>query len=352
MRRILAGVGLISVFLGALFTSVVHAETLAASLSGRILLQVEQHGEAWYVNPANHQRYYLGRPSDAFSLMRDLGVGISNEDLFRIQLGGFNLISPDTDGDGLPDAIEDSFDTNINKADTDGDGYGDLEEVINGYNPNGVGALGIDSGFAETQKGRILLQVEQNGEAWYVNPEDGLRYFLGRPTDAFKLMRDFGLGISNVNLKQIEESATSVGSVPADQEAASDPKIELVTTSECVVSLVSDSLSSCTPHSCAFMHPFTGEWMLKEIVGMTEEGCEYLEQMPNGGVMSCRYSEDMRRAVAQYYLDLAEADSVSSDVTLNQGSGETVTTYMIDGQEVRNPLQEALNNDQCVIVGY
>ena len=53
----------------------VHADSF---LSGRILLQVESHGEAWYVNPINSQRYYLGRPDDAYSVMRNLGLGISN----------------------------------------------------------------------------------------------------------------------------------------------------------------------------------------------------------------------------------------------------------------------------------
>lgn len=32
-----------------------------AFLSGKILLQVEDRGEAWYVNPANLKRYYLGQ---------------------------------------------------------------------------------------------------------------------------------------------------------------------------------------------------------------------------------------------------------------------------------------------------
>lgn len=38
---------------------------LPERLTGRILLQVESHGEAWYVNQTNLKRYYLGRPSDA-----------------------------------------------------------------------------------------------------------------------------------------------------------------------------------------------------------------------------------------------------------------------------------------------
>lgn len=55
-----------------------------ASLSGRILLDVERHGESWYVWPENKRRYYLGRPADAFRIMRELGLGISRENLAKI----------------------------------------------------------------------------------------------------------------------------------------------------------------------------------------------------------------------------------------------------------------------------
>ena len=46
------------------------APSVVERVSGRILLQVEQNGEAWYVNPDNLLRYYMGRPKDAFDLMR------------------------------------------------------------------------------------------------------------------------------------------------------------------------------------------------------------------------------------------------------------------------------------------
>ena len=55
----------------------------------------------------------------------------------------------------------------------------------------------------ERVRGKILIRVENKGEAWYVNPDDDKRYFLGRPADAFNLMRMLGLGITDVNLFQI-----------------------------------------------------------------------------------------------------------------------------------------------------
>ncbi|MFH0819831.1 MAG: thrombospondin type 3 repeat-containing protein [bacterium] len=183
-----------------------NAASLASELSGKILLQVEQHGEAWYVNPANEKRYFMGRPNDAFNLMRTLGIGISNNDLSKIQIANENLQGSDNDQDGLSNMIEDSLGTNKNIKDTDGDGYTDKEELLSGNNPNGAGNINIDNNFSEKQKGKILLQVEQHGEAWYVNPNDRKRYFLGRPDDAFRIMRNLGLGITDENLNKIKSS--------------------------------------------------------------------------------------------------------------------------------------------------
>ena len=51
--------------------------------------------------------------------------------------------------------------------------------------------------------GRIILRVKAHGEAYYVNPLDLKLYSLGRPADAFALMRKFGLGITDANLRLI-----------------------------------------------------------------------------------------------------------------------------------------------------
>ncbi len=125
--------------------AVFGASTISNRLSGRILLQVEDHGKAWYVNPENEKRYYLGRPSDAFLVMRELGLGVSNKDF---------------------------------------DSFGEFAPM--------------------RLSGKILLKVEDNGKAYYVNPIDLKMHYLGRPTDAFNLMRELGLGISNSDLDKLE----------------------------------------------------------------------------------------------------------------------------------------------------
>lgn len=143
-------------FLLFLFPSFVGAQGLGHKLSGRILIDVQKHGEAWYVDPADGRRYYLGRPADAFRIMRQLGLGISEADFREIAAAG----SP-APGDGR---------------------------------------------LARRLSGRIILEVQKHGEAWYVDPLDLKRYYLGRPADAFRIMRQFGLGISSADLATIKKA--------------------------------------------------------------------------------------------------------------------------------------------------
>lgn len=111
-----------------------------------------------------------------------------------------------------------------------------------------------------------------------------------------------------------------------------------------------NNLNSCTKYKCQFTHPFTGELMIKEILGISENKCGYVEEMPNNGEMNCEYTEDMRKAAAQYYVDL-ESGSFGVEINGTLG-GDTQIKYTIDGKEVDNPLQEALDNGQCTISGY
>ena len=127
----------------------------AANLSGMILLDVERNGEAWYVYPEDNRRYYLGRPADAFGLMRELGLGINEVNFQKI-------------------------------ASADMPVEGDLE-------------------LARRLAGQIVIQTEKNGEAWYIYPKDLKKYYLGRPKDAFKIMRELGLGITREDLAKVHK---------------------------------------------------------------------------------------------------------------------------------------------------
>jgi len=191
---------LISLILYIILPNIVQGDT---ALTGRILLQVEDKGQAWYVSPINEKRYGLGRPNDAFDLMRKLSIGISNKDLAKIPVGISTNNYPDSDADGLYDNLENAIGTDKNNQDTDSDGHDDKAELTSGNNPLGSGKQLIDKIFTQKNSGKIFLQVEKNGQAWYVEPITQKRYFLGRPTDAFKIMQNFGLGITNAGLGKI-----------------------------------------------------------------------------------------------------------------------------------------------------
>lgn len=145
---------------------------------------------------------------------------------------------------------------------------------------------------------------------------------------------------------QPTDTQPSEVSQPAQEQKESEPA-EAELDSNC--DALPDKLETCEIYKCQFIHPFTGEDMVKEIKGIEDGKCVYIEEMPNDGQMECGYTESMRNAVAQYYRDVAEAESVGTSVTI--GSDSEVT-YTIDGKEVENPLQEAMNTGQCIISGY
>ncbi len=177
--------------------------SLAQKLSGRILLQVEAKGEAWYINPTDQKRYFLGRPADAFTLMQRLALGVNNANLSKIAVGLLDYSGADDDGDGLPNNLEQAIGTDPAKTDSDNDGHEDKTEIINNYSPLGTERVAIDQSLIKQLRGKILLQVESLGAGWYLNPADNKKYYLGRPDDAFAIMRHLALGITNNNLNQI-----------------------------------------------------------------------------------------------------------------------------------------------------
>lgn len=129
-------------------------------LKGKILLQVESRGEAWYINPSNNKKYHLGSPTNAFNMIQELGVGITNSDLAKIPLGHLSQF-------------------------------------------NSPSKTAKTSPFIKKNLGKFFLQVESRGEAWYLNPIDMKRYYLGRPYDAFMAIKKFGIGITDKDLQKI-----------------------------------------------------------------------------------------------------------------------------------------------------
>lgn len=119
-------------------------DNLSSRLSGKILIDVDNHGEAWYVYPGDFHRYYLGSPDDAYNLMRNLSLGISNENFSKIETS-------------TPDRF----------------------------------------------KGMILLKPEEYGKAYYVSPVNKTFNYLAGAKEAFDLMKRDSLGITSSDLKTI-----------------------------------------------------------------------------------------------------------------------------------------------------
>lgn len=70
---------------------------------------------------------------------------LSKDDEAAIEHLGSAFGAVDADGDGVTNADEEEvWHSNPLSSDTDGDGYPDYTEVINGYDPNGVGKLDSD----------------------------------------------------------------------------------------------------------------------------------------------------------------------------------------------------------------
>ncbi|MDP2736214.1 MAG: serine protease [bacterium] len=118
-------------------------------LKGKILLQVESHGEAYYVNSKDSKRYYMSNGNEAYRIMRYLGVGITDKDLSKVK---------------------------------------------------------SDKIFAKKNSGKIFLQVEAHGEAYYID-FNGNVYYLKDGSAAYAIMRDLGLGITNNDLSKISEGS-------------------------------------------------------------------------------------------------------------------------------------------------
>jgi hypothetical protein len=52
-----------------------------------MFLQVESHGEAWYVDPEGIRHYIGSTPTEMLAFVQRMANGISNKDLHKIPVG-------------------------------------------------------------------------------------------------------------------------------------------------------------------------------------------------------------------------------------------------------------------------
>jgi|GEM_PF-3800254 len=139
----------------------VYDKALAERLHGQILLQVEEHGEAWYIRSKDSLRYYMKNGDVAYEMMRFFSLGISDTDLAKIP------------------SVADT--TEMNKS----------------------SSICKTNALANRLRGEILLQVAQHGEAWYVDPDTCRTIYMEDGAAAYEIMRFLGLGIKNIDLEKI-----------------------------------------------------------------------------------------------------------------------------------------------------
>jgi hypothetical protein len=189
-------------FIFFFFSSSVSASSLPFQLRGHFLIDVEDNGQAWYVDLENGLRHKVDK-----EFIKKVGLGISSSNLERIPMAiNNNIVEKDSDGDGLDDRLEKALGTDPYNSDSDGDSYSDDVEILNHYRPLGKGKLPIDIKFASDLSGKFLIDVDKNGELWYVSPIDNLRYYIPDYDFLVKIIAVLGKGINSQNIGLVADA--------------------------------------------------------------------------------------------------------------------------------------------------
>lgn len=128
--------------------------SLLDRIEGWIMLAVDRAGEAYYIDPVTKARYYLKDGDTAYEFLRTFGLGITTANL-----------------ETIPQA-----------------GSGDETTSL-----------------ARSLAGRILLQVDAHGEAWYVHPQTLERHYMANGNEAYRIMRELSEGAMYDWIKDIPE---------------------------------------------------------------------------------------------------------------------------------------------------
>ncbi len=67
-----------------------------------------------------------------------------------------------------------------------------------------------DASMLSRVSGYILLQTQSHGEAWYVHPVLGKRYYMKDGATAYQMMRSFGLGVSETDYASMAAGNTTL----------------------------------------------------------------------------------------------------------------------------------------------
>ena len=208
---------------------------LSKRLKGKLLLQVEQKGAIWYVDTNNYQKYQVTW-ANALSLFKKLALGISDADLAKIPTAGSGQV-----GDwSMKNRLKGKLLLQVEQSGAiwyvDPDGYrhsvtwnnlmdlfkklalgitdADLSKIANGNLNSASDKTGevlgeqTNRSIATRLKGKLLLQVEQGGAIWYVDPNSLQRYNVTW-ANALPLFIKLSLGINDTDLSKIPVKGTA-----------------------------------------------------------------------------------------------------------------------------------------------
>lgn len=135
-------------------------EELTERMYGKMLLDVEGNGEVYYVDPVTGGKEYLADGTSAHRLLERRALGITEANFAKLIQG---------------DVKEDS-------------------------------SICDESLIGERLSGRIVLRVEENGEAYWINPDNCRAYYAGTFDAAYALMRDLSTGIKKDDLAKVRNN--------------------------------------------------------------------------------------------------------------------------------------------------
>jgi hypothetical protein len=102
------------------------------------------------------------------------------------------------------------------------------------------------------------------------------------------------------------------------------------------------NIKSCSLYTCEFHHPISMEILTREIKGIENDKCIYVEKMPNNLEFKCNFSLSEMNSISNYF---ETKNILFTQVVINNEE----IKYILNGEESLIPFQEAINNKNCII---
>ncbi|MDD5726463.1 MAG: hypothetical protein PHC53_03575 [Patescibacteria group bacterium] len=250
----------------------------AKSMQGRILLQVESHGEAWYIRSKDLKRYYMKDGAAAYSIMRFFSQGIADVDLAKIP------------------------------------------QVASTAEMKAASSACASSSLGNRFRGEILLQVQQHGEAWYVDPVKCRAIYMKDGAVAYEVMRFLGFGFFTRDLEKIQDG----GAVPGSGSSTPNPP----------VAPPAPEVSCTSPTDTGHMDIFDSHVHITPKVSLSQ----IISEMDKAGVSVANLYSGLLETTSQYpgrfvtFVDTPDSPQASTWLTQGQSFVTSAETQLKTGK--------------------